>query len=126
MKKWPPIEYVFTLLDFADELVPRIKDDEMFMHQYFITLIQIEYVLDSYGRGLVRYAARDEGRADAEELFTVAEQRMDALRVQLRVAAQTHDFDDTIREYTEMVSRDWKRLPDDHPNVLALKEKGLL
>lgn len=122
MNKWPSSDYIFTLLDFADELVPRINDGEMFKHQYFMTLIQIEYVLDSYGRGLVLYEAREQGRPDAEALFKEAERRMDALRLTIRRLAQTYDFDDTIRQYTEMISRDWKRLPDDHPNVVNTNE----
>lgn len=124
MKKWPSSDYIFTLLDFADDLVARITDEEMFKHQYFITLIQIEYVLDSYGRGLVLYEAKEQGRPDADALFKEAERRMDALRLTIRRLAQTYDFDDALRQYTDMIARDWKRLPDDHPNVVSTTEMG--
>ncbi|MCW1908767.1 MAG: hypothetical protein KIH63_005505 [Candidatus Saccharibacteria bacterium] len=124
MSKWPSSDYIFTLLDFADDLAPRITDEEMFKHQYFITLIQIEYVLDSYGRGLVLYEARERGLPNAEALFKEAERRMDALRLTIRRLAQTYDFDDTLREYTDMILRDWKRSSEDNRNATNVNDGG--
>ncbi|HUC20487.1 MAG TPA: hypothetical protein VMR98_03275, partial [Candidatus Polarisedimenticolaceae bacterium] len=51
----------------------------------------------------------------ASKLMHQATERMDKLRITIRKLAQTHDFDELLKEMGEKMYDDWHKLPDDHP-----------
>jgi hypothetical protein len=103
--------HIFNLLDFADELINRIKPGELDNGNYFMTLVYIEDVLDTYGRGFVLTTARESGHSDneASALMYTATARMDLLRQAINDLSQVYDFNDVLDGKAERFRRDWRR-----------------
>ena len=119
----PLYQYIFDLLDYADELAKLILSGGQDNNNYFMTLVYIEDILDKYGRGLVLDSAKEyvpQG-VDPSGLLKIATQRMDALRKTIRIYAQQYDFDETLKARGESMYQDWHKLPKDHPNVQQLE-----
>ncbi len=114
----PLYEYLFELLDFSDKLL-ELMPDENWDNSYFMTLVYIEDVFDKYGRGMVLQSAQDSGKSydEARSLMSEANKRMDTLRSAIRKLAQERDYDETLKNRSEELVRNWVKLPPDHPNL---------
>jgi len=61
-KSKPLYQYIFDMLNYAEELTKHISPDEPDSSNYFMTLVYIEDILNKYGRGLVRQSAYEVSR----------------------------------------------------------------
>ncbi|HVV25720.1 MAG TPA: hypothetical protein VHC21_01675 [Candidatus Saccharimonadales bacterium] len=123
MNDKPLGQYVIDLLDYADAIADRIAPSEPDKSSYFMTLVYIEDVLDTYGRGLLwdLYRATGKDEDESRALKGHINQRVEALRHQIRLFSQQYDFDETLKSRGESMYQDWHKLPGDHPNVQSLE-----
>lgn len=101
-------EYIFGLLDFADELEALLHTEQFDRNSYLMTLIYIEDILDKYGRGMAQHSGNEVG-LDGKALLSEATKRMDRLRAKIRAAVQTYDFDQELLQRTEEMQRNWRK-----------------
>ncbi len=109
----PSYLHIFNLLDFADDLTTRILAGDPDNSSYFLTLVYIEDILDSYGRSFVPTTAREAGCSEdeAQALKNEAASRMDALRHTLSELVNTYDFDRTMDEASRRFASEWHKRP---------------
>lgn len=110
MNKKPTYEYIFDLLDYADdlvELIPTVDDFER--NQYFVTLVYIEDILDIYGRGLVLHSANDKEEGTGRELMGKATKRMDELRDKIHSLMRLYEFDSSLDEASKRIATRWRK-----------------
>lgn len=105
----PLYQYIFDMLDYADALIPLIQPNESDNGNYFMTLLYIEDILDSYGRSFVRHSADASGE-DGQIHMVNATRRMDELRTNIQELATTFDFEETIRLKNESMTRNWSEI----------------
>lgn len=110
MNKKPIYEYIFDLLDYADdlaELIPSVDNYER--NQYFVTLVYIEDILDIYGRGLVLHSANDHEEGTGRELMSKATKRMDELRGKIHNLMHLYEFDPSLDEASKRIATRWRK-----------------
>lgn len=106
-----PYEYIFNVLDFADELAGRIKPDNPDNSNYFMTLVYVEDILDKFGRGFVLKMATESGHSsdEANNLMHQTTTRLDTLRQKISGFVQSYDFDETLDNKAEQLKREWHK-----------------
>ena len=111
MNNKPLYEDIFNLLDFAERLVPLVDNDEDDRNNYFMTLIYIEDVIDSYGRSMVNRSSIEAG-VDSEkntELRNEANQRLKALRDNISEFTKKYDFNSTLESHAHDLVKTWSK-----------------
>lgn len=110
------INFLFQLYDYADYLAQNIRPENnpIDNNNYFMSLIYIEEMMDSYGRGLIMKAAHDD--ENYEQYRDEAHRRIGILRSKITELRNTYEFTDTTRgldviQYkTEKLLRDWPNI----------------
>jgi hypothetical protein len=109
-------DFLFSLYDYADYLADNISPENMDNNSYFMSLIYIEEMMDSYGRGLIHRTALSINASDTESLAE-AHRRIDLLRKRIRDLRSRYDFNgtssgkDVVQYKLEKITRDYgKRL----------------
>lgn len=100
--------FLFQLYDYADYLAGKIQPGNSDNGNYFISLLYIEEMMDSYGRSLICASAKDAG-ADESAALSEAHRRIDLLRGRIQSLYQEFDFDEILERKTEKLLRDWHR-----------------
>lgn len=99
-------DFLFKLYDYADYLAEEIKPGNYDNKNYYMSMIYIEEIMDSYGRGLINSAAHQLDENDRDSLRE-AHKRIDALRQKIYDLKQSYDFEDVVAGKTEKLTRDW-------------------
>ncbi len=99
-------KFLFQLYDYADYLADNIRPDGFDNKNYFMSLLYIEEMMDSYGRGLISRTARDINENDSKSLSD-AHRRIDLLRGRIRQLQTQYGFDDVINVKTQKLLQDW-------------------
>lgn len=99
-------DFLFRLYDYADHLADSIKPNNPDNNNFYISLIYIEEMMDSYGRGLINETAHQINQNDRDSLKE-AHRRIDLLRQRINQLRDEFDFDDVVTGKTEKLLRDW-------------------
>lgn len=99
-------DFLNKMYDYADYLAAAIQPENRDNGSYFMSLIYIEDILDSYGRGLILSSAKQIGLDGSAEL-SEAHRRLDLLRGRIHDLAQQYNFDDDLLRKSEKFKRDW-------------------
>ncbi len=114
MNNEPTYKKIINLLDFAEELIPLADPggpEYMDANPIFMTLVHIEEVLDTYGRGMAHRSMVDTG-IDSDQIAEASSsinKRLNELRNQIRVLAQTHNFDQALKDSAEEAYKNWHK-----------------
>ena len=101
-------EHIAELLDFAEVVAKRIVPGEFDNNNYFMTLVYVEDILDTYGRAVVSRSA-DENNLDGHALKGDASRRMEALRSTIARLNSDHAFDEALVQSAGRLVKNWKR-----------------
>ena len=80
----------------------------------FMTLVHIEEVLDTYGRGMAHRSMVDTG-VDSDQIAEASSsinKRLNELRNHIRELAQKHDFDQALKDSAEEAFKNWHKRED--------------
>ena len=114
MNNEPTYKKIINLLDFAEELIPLadpVGPEYMDANPIFMTLVHIEEVLDTYGRGMAHRSMVDTG-VDSDQIAEASSsinKRINELRNHIRELAQTHNFDQALKDSAEEAYKNWHK-----------------
>lgn len=103
-------DFLFQLYDYADTLADKIEPGNVDNGKYFLSLVAIEQMFDTYARGLVSESARqsnDPSLVDSESLKE-AHQRIDKLRERIHGLSKLYNFDDVLDRERDRLGREWR------------------
>lgn len=111
MNEKPLYQHVFNLLDYTDEITALLQPDAEDKNSYFMTLLYIEGMLDSYARGFVasKYLGTDFTEDDIFAIRKDLNSRVEALRSTIRSFAQMYNFDDVIIDTNNELYKRWRK-----------------
>lgn len=112
-------DFLFTLYDYADTVAELIQPEiqgsigarAQTHHdnaKFFLTLIYIEWIFDTYGRDLISRAATESRELDAQASLSEAHRRIDLLRQRIDSLAHQYDFNADIDRALARLATDWR------------------
>jgi hypothetical protein len=102
-------DFLFDLYDYADYIAGEIQPGNADNASYFMTLIYIEDIMDTYGRGLIHTTAinsADPG-IDPSEALHEAHRRIDLLRERILSLKTEYNLGATVQQFTDKINRNW-------------------
>ncbi len=92
-------DHLLSLFDYADQLCSLIVTNDTKTRNYFMTLVYIEDIIDSYGRDILfTHSSQNE---DAEKSRETINRRLESLRKSIRTLSQMYNFDETLRQHSQ-------------------------
>lgn len=98
--------FLFKLYDYADYLAGEVEKDSLDRDSYFISMLYVEAMMDTYGRGLISQSAKESGK-DQSAALAEAHRRIDLLRQQIDSLRHKYNFDEAIKQAGDRIKRDW-------------------
>lgn len=102
-------DFLFQLYDYADYLADRIEAGDPESRMFFLTLVFIEKMFDTYGRGLVSESAEEanDPTLDRSESLKEAHRRIDVLRARIDQLAKINNYDNVLEDYGHQLTAEW-------------------
>lgn len=102
-------EHIINLLDYAERLIGLIEEDENDRDNYFITLVYIEDIIDTYGRSMVHRSIIDSDIDDDGSTKDQVNKRLDELRSNIKSLVEKYDFNDALQSHTHKLMDTWSK-----------------
>lgn len=102
-------DFLFQLYDYADYLADRIEAGDPESRMFFLSLVFIEKMFDTYGRGLISESAHNanDPALSGSESLTEAHRRVDVLRARIDQLAKANNYDSVLEDYSHQLATEW-------------------